>query len=513
MKSTKTVKASKKSETKAEKSTSKRSLSLLSQELKNFGLDSIDIEKILKTALARGGALAELFFEETRSSRVIIESGKIDKIIDGIDRGVGMRVIFDHRIVYGYTTDLVQDSLLELAKTLAAAVVAEKSPKGGFKKVVEWVKARQPAKEILEYKVKKSPRDIDLSKKIELALRAEKAARAELSDARQVTSVVLDSLRKILVINSDGLISPDSKTYLQAYVEVVGEKNGRVETSYESDGGYVGLEFFDETTPESIGQEAARRVKVLLHAKPAPAGTMAVVISSEAGGTMIHEAVGHGLEADLACNGLSVYQGKIGKSVASSLITVLDDGTMPKKRGSYAFDDEGTAAQKNVLIENGVLKGYMVDRLSAMKFDLMATGNGRRESFRHKPIVRMTNTYIAPGKHNPDEILKSTAQGVFVKAMGGGQVNTVTGDFVFAVTEGYLIENGKLGAPIRGATLVGNGPKVLSIVDRVGNDLGFSTGTCGKDGQGAPVTDAQPTLRIPELTVGGEVPMGTYWKS
>jgi TldD protein len=228
---------------------------------------------------------------------------------------------------------------------------------------------------------------------------------------------------------------------------------------------------------------------------------------------MIHEAVGHGLEADLACNGLSVYQNKLGQQVASSLITVLDDGTMPAKRGSYRFDDEGTPSKKNVLIENGILKSYMVDRLSAFKFDLMATGNGRRESFRHTPMVRMTNTYIAPGKQDPDSILRETERGIFVKAMGGGQVNTVTGDFVFAVTEGFLIEGGRLTDPIRGATLVGNGPKVLSEVDRVGNDLGFSTGTCGKDGQAAPVTDAQPTLRIPELTVGGEVPIETYWKS
>jgi TldD protein len=226
---------------------------------------------------------------------------------------------------------------------------------------------------------------------------------------------------------------------------------------------------------------------------------------------MIHEAVGHSLEADLACNGLSVYQNRIGQQVASPLISVLDDGTMPARRGSYSFDDEGTPSQKTVLIENGILKGYLVDRLSAMKFDLMATGNGRRESFRHKPIVRMTNTYIARGKDDPAQILADTPQGLYVKAMGGGQVNTVTGDFVFAVTEGYLIQDGKLGAPIRGATLVGNGPKVLSIVDRVGSDLGFATGTCGKDGQGAPVTDAQPTLRIPELTVGGEVPMSEYW--
>jgi TldD protein len=294
-------------------------------------------------------------------------------------------------------------------------------------------------------------------------------------------------------------------------VQVVGESAGRVESAHESDGGFEGLEFFDRVTPEEIGREAARRVSVLLRASPAPAGSMPVVLAAEAGGTMIHEAVGHGLEADLACNGLSVYQGKLGQAVASPLVTVLDDGTMPAKRGSYAHDDEGTPARKNVLIENGVLKSFLVDRLSAMKFDLMATGNGRRESFRHKPIVRMSNTYIAPGKDDPAGILADTARGIFVKAMGGGQVNTVTGDFVFGVTEAYLIRDGKLGEPIRGATLVGNGPKVLSQVDRVGSDLGFSCGTCGKDGQGAPVTDAQPTIRIPELTVGGEVPMSTYW--
>jgi TldD protein len=199
--------------------------------------------------------------------------------------------------------------------------------------------------------------------------------------------------------------------------------------------------------------------------------------------------------------------------VASPLISVLDDGTMPERRGSFTFDDEGTPSQSNLLIENGILKGYLVDRISAMKFDMPATGNGRRETFRHKPIVRMTNTYIAPGKDDPAAILRDTKWGVYVKSMGGGQVNTVTGDFVFAVTEGYLIRDGKIAEPIRGATLVGNGPKVLQIIDRVGTDLGFATGTCGKDGQGAPVTDAQPTMRIPELTVGGEVPISTYWAS
>jgi TldD protein len=481
----------------------------LIHELKDFGIPPLKVEQILNVALRKGGALAELFFEETSSTRVLYESGRVDRIVNGIDRGVGLRIIFNGRSVYGYTTDLSENALMVLAETLSEAV---QSPDGTPKKrAIDWARATHSVQEVVDYQIQKSPREISLGAKIELVKRIDSAARAELPEARQVTSVVLDSLRKILILNSDGVVARDSKTYLQIMAQVVGEKEGRVESAYETDGGFVGLEFFDQVTPESIGQLAAQRVKILLDAKPAPAGTMPVVISSDAGGTMIHEAVGHGLEADLACNGLSVYQNKLGQQVASPLITVLDDGTLKAKRGSYAFDDEGTASQKNVLIENGILKSYLVDRLSAMKFDMMATGNGRRESFRHRPIVRMTNTYIASGKDDPAEILENTTWGVFVKAMGGGQVNTVTGDFVFAVTEGYLIENGKLGAPIRGATLVGNGPKVLSIVDRVGNDLGFSTGTCGKDGQGAPVTDAQPTLRIPELTVGGEVPVSDYW--
>ncbi len=485
--------------------------SIVQSELNRFGISSLDVENIFRIALKNGGDLAELFFEKTASTQIVLEGGKIDRITDGIDCGVGFRVLFENHSVYAYTTDLSETSLLTLANTLSAAI---QSPKKFSKKpsLIEWGLSEQKNTEIAGYKVLRSPRNISLEDKIEFVKRAEKAAFGVLPDARQVTAAVLDSLREISVLNSDGLVSPDEKTYFQMFVQVVGEKAGRVESAYKSDGGFVGLEFLDEVTPEFLGSEAARRVKVLLDAKPAPAGTMPVVIASEAGGTMIHEAVGHGLEADLACNGLSVYQGKLGQNVASPLITVLDDGTMTRKRGSYRFDDEGTPAKKNVLIENGKLKSYMVDRLSAMKFDLMATGNGRRESFRHQPIVRMTNTYIAPGKDDPEKILKDTQYGIFVKAMGGGQVNTVTGDFVFAVTEGYLIENGKLGAPIRGATLVGNGPKALSLVDRVGNDLGFSTGTCGKDGQGAPVTDAQPTLRIPELTVGGEVPMTEYWK-
>jgi TldD protein len=255
--------------------------------------------------------------------------------------------------------------------------------------------------------------------------------------------------------------------------------------------------------PETVAYTAAGRALKMLEAPEAPAGRMTVVLSSEAGGTMVHEAVGHGLEADLTGQGLSVYTGKLGEQVASPLVTVVDDPTIPGKRGSYNMDDEGITASKTVLVEKGILLRYMNDKLSVLRDNLAPTGNGRRQSFRHRPIPRMSNTIIEPGDMDPDEIIGSVDYGLFVRKMGGGQVNTVTGDFVFEVSEGNLIRNGDVAEPVRGATLAGNGPEVLKSVDMVGNDLGFGIGTCGKDGQGVPVGDAQPTLRIPDIVVGG----------
>lgn len=268
-------------------------------------------------------------------------------------------------------------------------------------------------------------------------------------------------------------------------------------------GGTMGMEIFSEDKAVKVAQTATQRALRFLDADMAPAGTMPVVLAAEAGGTMVHEAVGHGLEADLAREGLSVYQNKLGQKVAGSLMTVLDDPTLPGKRGSFQFDDEGTPAVRNVLIEKGVLKNYMYNRLYAMKDGVPSTGNGRRESYKHRPICRMTNTMIAPGSNDPEEILKSVPKGLLVKRMGSGQVDTVNGEFVFEVSEGYLIKNGAVDRPVRGATLTGNGPQILNTIDKVGNDLGYGIGTCGKEGQGVPVADAQPTIRIPEIIVGG----------
>jgi TldD protein len=479
----------------------------ISAELERFGLNGIDPLQTLKKALSTGAEFAELFFEDRDQTQLLWEAGRLDRAIEGRDRGVGLRILARGRSVDGYTTQLNQKALDALADDLSVAITQEtlsRSPRTDW-----WTPALNLKRASV---VKRSPRLVPTAEKIELLKRAEKGVHQVIPKPRQVSASYADYLRKILVINSEGRVSADEMLQIQMFVEVVGEREGRIETAYQSRGGQEGFEFFDRELPEEIGAKAARTVETLLSARQAPSGALSVVIAAEAGGTMIHEAVGHGLEADLACNGLSVYQGKIGEQIASPLITVIDDGSIPRKRGSFAVDDEGHPSQRNVLIENGVLKTYMVDRLSSMKFDLPSTGNGRRQTFRHRPIVRMTNTYIAPGPHDPDSIVRDTKLGVYVKQMGGGSVDTVTGDFVFAVNEGYWIKDGKLGEAIRGATLVGNGPKVLQDIDRLGTDLGFINGTCGKDGQGAPVTDAQPTLRIRTLTVGGEVPLDEYWR-
>ncbi len=278
---------------------------------------------------------------------------------------------------------------------------------------------------------------------------------------------------------------------------------GSFQTAYEAIGGFCGFELFSDERVETFVKATVERLSGLLDAREAPMGTRTVVLASEAGGTMIHEAIGHGLEADLAMEGLSCYKGMLGQAIAGPLIDVVDDKTLPFRRGTYAYDDEGTASQRTVLVEKGILKNYLFDRFHAMKYNMPSTANGRRESYRFKPIPRMSNTLILPGKDDPGAIVKSVDKGLLVRKMGGGQVDTVRGDFVFEIQEGYLIESGQVGPMVRNATMMGNGPKVLKEIDMVGSDIGFGIGTCGKDGQGVPVADAQPTLRLPEIIVGG----------
>lgn len=459
-------------------------------------IKDFDPFKILKAALKQGGDFADIYLEETINTSIVCEENKIEKVISGRDSGLGLRVIFDFKTAYAYTNDLTEKGLLTLADTVSMAVKEGKMQQDISLSKKEFAPG---------FSIKTSPSEVDLLKKIELVKRANSKARGFDKRISQVKAVYGDGFRKTAIVNSTGEWIEENRTGILFLVQAVARQDEVVQTGYEPVGGVMGMEIFEENPPEKIAETAANRAILMLKAKKAIGGKMPVVLSSAAGGTMIHEAVGHGLEADLAQQGLSVYSGKIGEAIASPLITVMDDSTIPYKRGSFFFDDEGSPGQKTILVENGILKNYMYDRLTAMKDGAKSTGNGRRESYHHRPIPRMTNTMIAPGKANPEDIVTSVEKGLFVKKMGGGQVNTVNGDFVFEITEGYLIEKGKIGEPVRGATLTGNGPEVLKNIDMVGSDLGFGIGTCGKDAQGVPVSDAQPTLRIPEIVVGGEV--------
>jgi TldD protein len=465
-------------------------------------IEPFDIPKILKKALKNGGDFAELYADDTESLQIIAEQKKIEKVSPSIDRGVGLRVMWGEQTAYGFTNDVSEKSLLELADSVAGAVKAKT-----FDKDIV-LKAVPPH---VQFEIRKPPRELAVDKKRDLIARGEKAAWAAdpspVSKVKQVKVLYGEISKRVTIANSLGEIAKDNRTYALYFVQVVAQDpdSGLLQTGYHPVGGLIGLEFLDEpdSTPEAIAKKAAAQALQMLKARKAPAGRMPVVLSSEAGGTMVHEAVGHGLEADLAGEGLSVYHDKIGQKIAGDRITVVDDATLPNKRGSFVFDDEGTPSERSVLIENGVLKKYMSDRKMSAKHGFPLTGNGRRESYRFRPICRMTNTMILPGSDDPASILRSTDSGLFVRKMGGGQVNTVNGDFVFEVNEGYLIDKGKIGDPVRGAILMGNGPKILQIIDKIGNDHGFGIGTCGKSSQGVPVGDAQPTLRIPEIVVGG----------
>ncbi len=449
---------------------------------------------LIRKTLSRGGEYADVFVEHREQTSLVIEDGRLEKVVTGTEAGVGIRLIYKGRTAYAFSNDLSEKALLQ------AAYETSKAAEGGsFEGSLDLV-VKKPS---VSFRIKFLPADVPIASKIDLVRKMDKTARKFDPRVKQVTAIYRDTVQKVWISTSEGSFAEDDRVYTTAMVQVIAAQDGLVQSGTEHAGGFIGFEIFEENDIEELSCMAARRAVTMLSARKAPGGRMPVVISSRAGGTMIHEAIGHGLEADLAQQGLSVFSGKIGQRVASHLITVVDDATLPGKRGSFRFDDEGTPSQKTLLVEKGVLKSYMYDRLTAMKDRARSTGNGRRESYRHRPIPRMTNTFIAPGEMSHVDILKSLDKGILVEKMGGGQVNTVTGDFVFEVQEGYLIEKGRKGELVRGATLTGNGPMVLESIDMVADDLGFSIGTCGKDAQGVPVSDAMPTVRIPEIVVGG----------
>jgi len=462
-------------------------------------IDREQLVAVLKIAKERGSDFADIFIEEVQSAHIYCEQDRIERVTAGIDAGCGIRVIVGEATAYAYTNDLSPAGLKEAAATAAMAA------RGQGEVVVMDLRRRTPS---FDLPILVLPESVPVADKVAVVEKVNSVARKIDTKVRQVTVAYRDVVQKIIIANSEGVWVEDERIRTNLSMNVIAVEDGRIQTGYESLGGVMGFEILQENDPTELAIKAANRAIRMLGARPAPAGRMPVVMAGEAGGTMVHEACGHGLEADLVQKGISVYANRIGEEVASHLITVVDDATLPGRFGSYRFDDEGSEGQRTILIENGILKGYMYDYLTARKAGVPPTGNGRRESYQHRPIPRMTNTLILPGKEDPKAIIRDTQRGLLVTRMGGGQVNTTNGDFVFEVSDGYLIEHGEIGEPVRGATLTGNGPKALGMVDRVGWDLGFSIGMCGKDGQGAPVGDAQPTIRIPELVVGGIVEEG-----
>jgi len=455
------------------------------------------IEQLLSAAMSRGGDFAEVYVERAITTAVMLDERKIKSAQTGMIQGVGVRVISGAKVGYAYSDDLDQSALFRAAQT--AALIAESAGAEKSFKV-----SREPTP--LYYRVATPLSEIDVARKAELVRRADRAAHGFDPRVKQVTATYVDQTKHIWVANTAGRFAQDTQDLCRLGVQVVAiGKNGERRTGFYGGGGRLSFSYFDTFTPESVGREAARQAIATLGAVEAKAGTQTVVLAPGWSGILLHEAVGHGLEADFIRKKTSLFAGKLGQRVASDKVTVIDDGTVANSRGSINVDDEGNPGERKMLIERGILKGYMFDSLSAKLMGQRSTGSGRRESFRHMPMPRMTNTYLAPGDDAPEDIVRSVKRGLYCAQFGGGQVDISNGNFVFEVGEAYEIENGRLGRPVKGATLIGVGPEALKNVSMVGSDPmpDPGLGTCGKDGQNVPVGVGLPTVRIDNMTVGG----------
>jgi len=463
-----------------------------------FSLTEANVEKYLGAALSAGGEYADLYFEYQTTTSVNVDESLIKSASQGISAGCGVRVISGERTGYAYTDDLAPEKILHAAKT--AALIAS----GPAKQPI--VDLKQNANRNL-YPIAVAPTDADIADKVTLVMRADTAARAYDPRIKEVRAGYADELRQVLVIGSDGSFAYDTQPLARMNVMCIGKDDkGNSSRGSSGGGGRVSIDHFKSvSTPDHFAIEAARQAIIQLEAKPAPAGEMEVVLGPGWPGILLHEAIGHGLEADFNRKGTSAFTGMVGRRVASDKCTVIDNGTVPSRRGSLNVDDEGNPTSETVLIENGILKGYLSDKLSAKLMGIPNTGNGRRESYEHIPMPRMTNTYMLAGQDDPDDIIKSVKRGLYAVNFGGGQVDITSGKFVFSASEAYMIENGKITWPVKNATLIGNGPDVLTRVSMVGNDLQLDegVGTCGKDGQSVPVGVGIPTIKVDRLTVGG----------
>ena len=467
-----------------------------------FGITMRDLENYLAEALSHGGAYADLYFEYLSSSSISIDESIVKSALQGVSLGVGVRVIAGERTGYAYSDDLSPEKIRKAAR-VAACIAAGPA-------TVEIVSLHQGGRRNL-YPVLTAPTETAFAERVELVKRADRAARAYDSRIFQAQAGYADSLRQVLVATSDGVHSWDRQPLARLNVAALARNNAREnggtpQRGHAGGGGRVELSFFlNEKTPEHFAAQAAREAIVMLDSVDAPAGEMTVVLGPGWPGILLHEAVGHGLEADFNRKGVSAFSGRIGQQVASPLCTVVDDGTIANRRGSLNVDDEGHPTGRNVLIENGILRGYLQDKLSSRLTGAAETGSGRRESYAHIPMPRMTNTFMLAGESDPEEIVRSVPKGLYCPDFGGGQVDITSGNFVFSAAESYLIEGGRVTRPVRNATLIGNGPEVLKHVSMVGNDLKLDEGigVCGKEGQSVPVGVGIPTIKIDRLTVGG----------
>ena len=447
---------------------------------------------VLQRALRNGGAFAELYAERRSSFSLALDDRKVERAQSGREVGGAVRVIDGESTYFGHVDGLAEPDLLRVADSVAAAV------RDGATEPRPLQALERPPLQV----VREPPEAVEAARKAEMLRHCDERARGASSDVSQVSAGYVEDRREVEIANSDGRLVADDRTRVRLGVQVVASRDGRFETGSESLAGHAGFELFDGDYA-TVADEASRRALTMLDARPAPAGRTTVVVGNGFGGVLFHEATGHGLESDAVQKRASVYAGRLGEQVASPIVTAYDDGSLPGEWGTDAIDDEGTPTQSTRVLDEGRLSFYLYDLTRARRDGSRSTGNGRRQSFRHLPIPRMTNTYIAPGGADPQDIIGDVQRGVYAVSFAGGQVEPATGNFVFGVSEGYLIENGRVTAPLKGVTLLGNSLDVLKRIDAVGNDLAFKSGFCGKDGQSVPVGTGQPTVRISELTVGG----------
>jgi TldD protein len=456
-------------------------------------LDRELAREVLSAARRRGGAFSEIFVEERASTSIRLDDGKVEELTTGLDRGAGVRVGEGTRFGYAYSNRLDRDSLLQAAEAAAASF------RGEAGEVVDLTEREPP----IVHRAARDAASVAASDKVEWLREVDGAARSVSPEVRQVVAMYGDSLQRIAIAASDGRWIEEQRPRVRLYATVVAARDGVIQTGAHGPAALSGVELFDEHPPRETAEIAANRAVTMLDSVPAPAGEMAVVLGPGCGGVLFHEACGHPLEADIVEHEASVYAGRIGDTLASTLLTGVDDATVPRGWGSGSFDDEGTPSERTVLFEGGVLRGWMYDRLRAEHDDVGSTGNGRRQSYANPPIPRMTNTLILQGASKSEDVVSSTDAGVYVTALAGGQVNPATGDFVFGCAEAFMIERGEITSPVRGANLIGQAIPVMQAVDAIADDFMTWPGHCGKDGQSVPVDCGSPTLRISRITVGG----------